>query len=487
MNQYLKIESKGVCPKEGFTVLGVSLTRFDNNSKLIGKFGSGNKHACAVLLRHGLTPQIFCGTLGMEFFAKNQTVSSETQGSHDFQRVCVKYSGKEGNKARSSVEELGFVLEYGVQDWSEVDLALREFVSNAIDSSIKETGDWSTVMIEPVSENQIRAKAGYTRVFVPFTPEVEHFYENLNKWFLHFSEPELLEQSILPKRNRNMGESRSAVIYRNGVRVREIVANAIPSLFDYNLRDLELDESRQVDDWHVKHHAGRAVSTASSDILATYVMSLASPNEAWEHSFDQWSLRNNTYRPDVQEAWKNALVQSFGEQVVVTDSNLSEQVTRKGYRAVVMHTDLVETIRQYGGKTHHAILNSLNMQGFTEVDATNSAQFALDTVWNCVTSLNLAREKVKPSIKCFDKVTTNSTDLKGCYNDGTVYVNAAIAPIIEVAFNANDISLLSEDLLQTVIEEVAHHITGAADTSRPFLDYIFKMMASLMKISTITT
>ena len=34
---------------------------------------------------------------------------------------------------RSSTEDLGFVLDYGKQDWDEVALALREFVSNAID------------------------------------------------------------------------------------------------------------------------------------------------------------------------------------------------------------------------------------------------------------------------------------------------------------------------------------------------------------------
>ena len=46
------------------------------------------------------------------------------------------------------------------QDWDEVALALREFVSNAIDRSIREKGDWSGVKIEVVDEAQVRAKAG---------------------------------------------------------------------------------------------------------------------------------------------------------------------------------------------------------------------------------------------------------------------------------------------------------------------------------------
>ena len=35
----------------------------------------------------------------------------------------------------------GFVLDYGKQDWNEVALALHEFVSNAIDRSIRDHGD----------------------------------------------------------------------------------------------------------------------------------------------------------------------------------------------------------------------------------------------------------------------------------------------------------------------------------------------------------
>ena len=34
------------------------------------------------------------------------------------------------------------------------------------------------------------------------------FYENLGKWFLHFSEPESLGKAILPKANRNLALTR---------------------------------------------------------------------------------------------------------------------------------------------------------------------------------------------------------------------------------------------------------------------------------------
>lgn len=46
-------------------------------------------------------------------------------------------------------------------------MALCEFLSNAIDFSIRERGDWSGIKIETVDESQVRAKWDHTHVFAP--------------------------------------------------------------------------------------------------------------------------------------------------------------------------------------------------------------------------------------------------------------------------------------------------------------------------------
>ena len=108
---------------------------------------------------------MFCGTLKLEFFTKPQTVA-DSKASKDFARVCVRYGGTDPGTgaSRSSTEDLGFVLDYGKQDWNEVALALREFVSNAIDRSIREHGDWRSVKIEIVDESRVRAKRASTGI-----------------------------------------------------------------------------------------------------------------------------------------------------------------------------------------------------------------------------------------------------------------------------------------------------------------------------------
>ena len=93
MPAYLKIENIGVCPAEGFTVLGVSLADTTDRQGVIGQFGSGNKHGVAVLLRNELAPIVFAGTLKLEFGTKPQVVG-DGLAEKEFARVVVKYGGK---------------------------------------------------------------------------------------------------------------------------------------------------------------------------------------------------------------------------------------------------------------------------------------------------------------------------------------------------------------------------------------------------------
>ena len=113
MPAYLKIENIGVCPPEGFIVLGVSLADTTDNQAVIGQFGSGNKHGVAVCLRNDVSPVVFCGSLRLDSFTKPQTVA-DSKGSKDFARVCVKYGGSDPitGASRSSTEDLGFVMSY---------------------------------------------------------------------------------------------------------------------------------------------------------------------------------------------------------------------------------------------------------------------------------------------------------------------------------------------------------------------------------------
>jgi len=182
------------------------------------------------------------------------------EGETGYNRVVVKHGGTdEDGTSVTYTEELSQTDEYGAIDWNCLGMAFREFVSNAIDAAIavnrQANGNvkwpWDGVKVELVPEEKVRAKRGWTRVFVPAdNEEVIRFFANLGKWFLHFSEPESITSTILTKKSRNLDPNcHTAVIYRRGVRVREIEQYSSESLFDYCLNDLRVDESRNVDDY----------------------------------------------------------------------------------------------------------------------------------------------------------------------------------------------------------------------------------------------
>lgn len=484
MPAFLKIENLGVCPPEGFTVFGVSLANTSNNAGVIGQFGSGNKHSVAVLLRNELSPVVFAGTLKLEFSTRPQTVA-DSQASKDFKRVVVKYGGTDASGAsRSSTEDLGFVLDYGKQDWNEVALAMREFVSNAIDRSIREVGDWSTVKIEIVDENQVRAKSGCTRVFVPMNADVLNFYNSIGKWFLHFSEPKSLEKAILPKRNRNLGDRKAAVIYRRGVRVREFESSDTESLFDYNLNDLTIDESRKASDWDVKHHCGRALGNADKDILALLFDRLVNGKEpVWEFGFDTYALQpssrcGNEYEGQ-RDNWQQAFASIAGEDAVLTGDGSVDQLERKGFKPIVAPENLVNAARQYGVQTPATVLSADEFCGREITEPSPDTQAAVDFVWELLEEVGLTNGKVKPPVKSFTSILDAGVMLNGYYRDGEVFINRDLAGAGSITAGQD---ALSDRLIKVAMEEIAHFVTnGATDNSRDFQDYLLEVAVKLAR------
>jgi len=474
MPAYLMIENPGVCPPEGFTVLGVSLADTSSNESVIGQFGSGNKHGVTLCLRKGLEPTIFCGTLRLEFFTKPQTVS-DSKASKDFARVCVKYGGTYEGSSRTATEDLGFVLDYGKKDWDDIALALREFISNSIDRCIRENGNWDDVRIEIVDESKVRAKAGVTRVFLPLTAEVLEFYNNLGKWFLHFSEPESINSAILPKKNRNLGGREAAVIYRRGVRVREFQSSELQSLFDYNLNDLSIDEARKASDWDVRHHCGQALANASTDVLTVlFTQMLRGETTAWEFTFDNGSLSNWYNNESRSDRWKSAFLAVAGDKAVLAcDETTADRLTRKGYTPILSGEAILAAASSYGVPTASKVLTLDEMAGRIVTGATDTAQTAVQFVWAVVKNHGLSRGKQIPTVYCFTTTLDGGVMLHGYYNEGKVYINSAHAP-------AGQSMMPSNMLLKVALEEVAHHVTEATDNSRDFQDYLLELVTKLI-------
>lgn len=471
MALFLKIENKGVAPFEGFTLFGATSKRNSTNPLVIGTFGSGSKMAVGTLLRANLNPQVFCGLTKLQFFTKPVTMKA-TGGDFEHRQVCVTLGGKIEDKAVSRTEDLSFVLDYGTADWNDIGLALREFVSNAIDGQIDATGDFAGVNVEVVDESKVRAKDGFTRVFVPLTEKVQEWYTNLGKWFLHFSEPDVVRNGVqvLEKRGRNINaDSKRAVVYRRGVRVREYMSSDLASLFDYNLNDIALNEARTFDDWKARVAVGKAIRNSGRAVLAQVFNAMQKGQTLWELvELEQYGLMPQSwdYEPDDvkkkrEEEWQAAAALVIGENGVFCEAVtvVTDMVGKKGFNAVPVKNDKwVEAMKANGVRTDSAILTSDDKQGRTFLPATEAVIQAVEVVWGALTDLGHTNGKVKPGCGTFTEPMQGGAKAIGLcrIEAGVVYAHTDHA------------DTLSERLVVIMVEECLHYASGATDFSRDF-------------------
>ena len=517
MSAYLMIQNPGVAPEESFTLLGASTKRTGTGQSTIGKFGTGNKHAVGVCLRHDIKPVIFAGSLKLEFGTRQQNVNDGLK-DNSFNRVYVKFGGKDQNGIhRSSTEDLGFVLEHGATDWQSTDMALREFVSNALDRAVdegehqyiqdlikgrdesffeqmkvagtpeheeiksdlqdyrKRATDYENVVIEVVNENQVRAKTGFTRIFVPLTESVLKFYNNIGKWFLHFSEPENLNKTILPKSNRNLGESQTAVIYRRGVRVREFTSTNTPSLFDYNLESLSLDESRNVEDWSVQYAAALAFARADASVLATLWRSLINEGCYWEHSFSHYGLEDGSHNEDQKKRWIQAFEEVAGKTGLLATQEGSKIAEQKGLKVVKAPEAIVRAAEKHGVRTPNTAFTEDDREGREIFDSTPDAVSAVEFVWNLLEKK--ANGKQMPKVKTFKKIAGEQQ--LGYHKDGTVFINQDIAGFGSLNLGWHG---LSNQLISTALEAVIEYLTDDSGLfSRDFRNFTLNLIVELSK------
>ncbi len=463
---YLLIQNDGICDFQALTTLGLSSTR--NNSNCIGQFGSGTKQSICLLLRHKISPTIFLGNLKLQFATKTIEVNT-IDGQHQAEKVQVQLSGKENNKSVSRTEETGFVLDFGAIDWTEPYMAIREFVSNAIDAAIKLYNDPTKIHIEIVQDpKKVRAKSNTTRVYIPATTEILEAFTYLPKRFLQLNPVEKLSDKILPKNNRNtIQDNHGPVFYKKGVMAGE--KDRCQSLFDYNIHDIRLDESRNVDLGSVDWYAAKTFIEEAG--VQHFVRILQNVNkELYEtQNFSRYTLcveSGTTAYSNIQNNIKQAFYSLYPANAVIAQSSnhLLEIVRSKGYFPVVIDNDI-----WYGVLRHYKIPDMFDLLDENEKEGriilpVNENVLTLTTLlWSRLKAGGFTYGKNIPDIYLFDQLDQNGTIVFGFQMKEAIYISKQISD------NDNDL------LRQTILEELCHYITGALDFSRDFQNFIIKI------------
>lgn len=471
-DQYLLIQNHGEAPVEGYTVLGYSSTRNCGVDGVIGQFGSGAKHAVNLCLRNSLAVWVYCGTTRLEFSLEKEIVNDGLQDDTVYHVIY--------RKGNNEYKRAGWVLDFGVLDWDDIGMALREFVSNAIDRTIREEGgvedakNANRLSVKVVDDSDRRAKAGYTRIYVAINDEIREYYGQLGKRFLHFSDtPHDAKPRILKKTNRNR-EGNGAVIYREGVWIAELDGRVEgDSNFDYNfsVNQISIDECRNSSVYAIRAACAKMIRDAEASTLATVMKSEAVGEETFESTFDSSYLTNYGTLDESQSArWQSAWNLAVGPDAIVCDDNFSQDyVERKGHKARQIKSPAwASAIKTAGVKSAFDILTVDEQRGRTSVEATPDAQQAVDWAWELFEKLNLVGEREKPNVFCFRELIKAEVMTRGYKNSEGVHIHIDIA---------NDGQ--NNELRKTAMEEVIHWITGATDNSRDFQNFMLDALVEL--------
>jgi hypothetical protein len=469
---YLLIQNPGVAPVEGFILLGVSTTRDCGVEGTIGQFGSGNKHAINVLLRAGLKVVVYCGKTRLDFQTREDEIDDGLTRK-PVKRVMCKLGG-----TSTRTIDLGWVLDFGAIDWTDLGMALREFISNAIDRTLREeNGEFCPAILDgrlsvtSVCDEKIKAKDGYTRVYVEINEAVEKYLGELPNRFLHFSsDPSQVKRSFLPKADRNLNGTKTAVIYRAGVYVREIVDNSEDSTYDYNFKidELPIDECRNSSDYAIKAAVSRLYRKASASELVPVFRALMDKTPVYEADLDPYYICPvyETPKPEHQKAWQTAWEAVAADAVMCGPSaGMAEFVARKGHNvATIQAHSFVMAAARFGVRTDSEVLTENEKKGREKLPATEGAQAAVDEVWGWLRKYDLTNGTDKPPVGCFRDVMTAGTRTLGFCDGEGVYI-------------ADDqASARSKPLLKTALEECIHWVTKAGDNSRDLQDFAFRMI-----------
>jgi len=466
---YLMIQNSGVAPVESYTLLGASAARDSGVEGVIGQFGSGAKHAVNVLLRADLDFTVYCGKTKIKF-STIDTQINDGLSVKTAKQVVAKLTG-----SRNQVVKLGWTLGFGALDWADCAMAIREFVSNAIDRTLRgnevvgeavASGDLRVCLVE---DNQVRALDGYTRVFIEATEEVVNYFNELPRRFLQFSQDPLKNSKMQPKAGRNFNDGR-AMIYRNGVFVCELEGD--DSLCDYNFStsELRIDEARNLNSYTCRAAIAELYKKAATKDIARVLRAIITGTKCLEGGLDKYYMTGySTATAAAKANWAAAWEIIAGEGILCRDTKEAEALGRKGHDAVIVGNESwLETAKHYGIKAIEDVMDIHERQGRSETDATDEAKEALETVWKWILDAGMDDYRPCPAIRGFDELTNGESECLGYYKPGgsTIWIR-------------NDQG--GKHLLEIVLEECCHYVTGATDCSRDFQNWLMRLIVRVME------
>lgn len=465
--RYLMIENPGVVGTDLLTIVGASSAR--GEADMIGQFGSGFKYSVSLLLRKSLDLRLYIGKNGYNFEVDERQTKDVAGRSFLIREVVMRQVAGTSRRRKA----MGFDVSFGEIDWRDATMAVREFVSNAADASFSLGKTYNSVRCQLVDEDQIKARDGYTRVFIQADEAVRDYYDSITENFILFNDEYDPNMSLLPKQ----GDSKRVRIYRKGVLVGSFEHD---SLFDYNINDIELKESRVISETSAKYACSLALQRGTVDQVAEFLYAVKGHDKMWETEeidayhlkMDSWDKAQEANRPII-DTWTKAVARVFGDESVACDNEFQvDPVRMKGLRPVLMDTKHMLIVQSFGMKTTADVLDKFEATGKQRVFIGESVIHTASKVWAAMTELGMTADKTMPELEGYHDLMTSGSNVYGYWDPKSDRVGLS-----------KDLLDMGDGfmLIKVLVEEFAHYVTKARDCTRDLQDYAFRVAAKLMQ------
>jgi hypothetical protein len=423
---WLLIENKGLLEMESLYLMGASTKR--NNESMIGMFGSGNKYAIALLLRHNIPFKIFSGSMEIDITTRK-----------------VELRGTEFDIIQVNGKDTSLTIQMGPQ-W-EPWYAIREIYSNALDE-----GEARIFVTEDINYS-----ADHTRFYIGVTEEVEDIIDN--KWNTYFTMErddllfELKERSPL-KVYPNLDISRRLLVYRKGI----LVSNAeVSSFYSYDMPTADIDESRSLRDMYPLREAvvKSWMLCPDAGLIEQFLLNIdtairADRELAYFELDLNWSWYDHLLSPDV---WNPAI----GDRIIINQRMTGMFKEEQNLNSLILPHSLCIAIAKR--------LPDVPVYGVSEGNAINYVQMELNKKMHfklerALEDLKELEFEITHPIKV---VKFHSTSTLGMAQQGQILISHQVVD----GGSIRDISVV-------LIEEELHINKGFEDCSRNMQDYLFQ-------------
>jgi len=429
INGWLCIENEGEVENNAFVLLGASTKRGQQNK--IGRFGSGACFAVAWLMRNGTPFRVFSGEREIIFSYQTTTLGTET-----FKQIII------DGHTTSLTTDAG-------PEWEEW-MAVREIYCNAIDAG----GD---VLVRNISPQNIRGKAGVTRVYILET----HIRDTLNKfneYFLTnrlpiFNLPDV--GSIYLPADKNIGK-----IYRQGIRVGDSVRRYVGMYitYDIDLFNSDINESREL------------TYSPENDRQFWRLFAACDQEQVIRHMISMFSTHGHLpYLDDLEFSGEWAGL--IGRLVLYLPHEVPILTADELSIGVCASREMIEFLQRsnLSGVINRPARTFDEHEEYVQGEFTEMQRGRLEKI------LNTLRERADINVP-IDKF-----HLGEFFEKGILGMYATQKDRIVIGQRAFDRG--NSDLMVTVLEEVLHRNTGSKDFTREFQDAILQLCVKLIEAS----